>query len=98
MVNKLRQAEATLDETINTWNSHSAALLKESELFMKQQSDIDRRLLILTQSDTSDDAISRFDSSMQSLQRLDVAKNYLKLLIEVENLRYERLGLVDCTL
>lgn len=77
----------TVDESTKIRDTHTKKLLHQAETFKKQQIDIDRRLLILTRSDTSDDAIARFDSSMQKLQRLDVAKGYFKLLLEVHTLR-----------
>lgn len=43
--------------------------------------------MIVTQSETSDDAVKKFDSSMESLRRLDVAQGYAELLREVEHLR-----------
>lgn len=55
-------------------------------MFKKQQADIDRRLFILTRSETSDDAVRRFDASMEKLRRLDVAKGYMELLAEVDTL------------
>ena len=64
------------------------ALLGQVQSFKAKQSDVDRRLLIVTRSETSDDAVRKFDSSMKSLQRLDVAQGYVHLLAEVENLRY----------
>ena len=43
--------------------------------------------MILTQSETSDDAVQKFDHSMESLRKLDIAQGYMELLTEVENLR-----------
>lgn len=43
---------------------------------------------IITQSETSDEAVRIFESSMEKLRRLDIAKGYLDLLQEVEGLRY----------
>lgn len=43
--------------------------------------------MIVTQSETSDDAVQIFDSSMESLRKLDVAQEYMELLTEVESLR-----------
>ena len=43
--------------------------------------------MIVTHSETSDDAVRKFDSSMESLRKLDVAQEYMTLLTEVENLR-----------
>ena len=43
--------------------------------------------MIVTHSETSDDAVQKFDSSIESLRKLDVAQEYMTLLTEVENLR-----------
>lgn len=43
--------------------------------------------MIITQSETSDDAVRIFESSMQKRQRLDIAKGYLSQLQEIETLR-----------
>ena len=43
--------------------------------------------MIVTQSETSDDAVRKFDSSMESLRKLDLAQEYMELLTEVEYLR-----------
>lgn len=82
-------AEVTLNVTTKTFQTHSADLLRQANKFKSLQADIDRRLLILTRSETSDDAVRKFNSSMESLQRLDVARGYFQLLTKVENLRWE---------
>ena len=46
--------------------------------------------MIVTQSETSDDAVRKFDSSMESLRKLDMAQEYMELLTEVENLRFPK--------
>ena len=63
-------------------------MLRQSEAFQAQQADIDRRLLIVTRSKTSDEAARKFESSMEKLRSLDIAKGYMELLKEVEELRY----------
>lgn len=57
-------------------------------MFKKQQADVDRRLLIVTQSETSDDAVEKFDDDIKFLQRLEVVTNYVELLAHIEDLRY----------
>ena len=79
----------TLHEASKTSEAHSSSLLQQVEKFNKQQADIDRRLLIVTRSETSDDAVRKFDASMEKLRRLDIAKGYIELLTEVDRLRYE---------
>lgn len=44
--------------------------------------------MIITSSETSDEAVQRFESSMDKLRRLDVANGYIELLKEVDVLRY----------
>ena len=67
--------------------AHSNDLHRRARQFKSQENDVDRRLMIVTQSETSDDAVRKFDSSTESLRKLDVAHEYMELLTEVENLR-----------
>ena len=76
----------TLSKATQASDAHLANLDQEAQLFKKQQADIDRRLLIVTRSDTSDDAVRKFDASMEKLRRLDVAKGYMQVLAEVDTL------------
>lgn len=73
--------------------SHKSNLVAKARKFQQQQGEIDRRLLIVTNSETSDVAVRKFSESMERLGRLDVAKGYVELLKTVE-----RLGLVSCVL
>ena len=77
-----------LDKNTEAFMRHSNHLHTSARQFKSQQKDVDRRLMIVTQSETSDDAIQKFDSSMESLRKLDVAQAYMELLTEVENLRF----------
>jgi len=43
--------------------------------------------MIITSSETSGEAVQRFESSMDKLRRLDVANGYIELLKEVDVLR-----------
>ena len=75
-----------LDENTKASVAHSDDLHQRARQFKSQQNDVDRRLMIVTRSETSDDALEKFDHSMQSLRKLDVAQGYMKLLTEVESL------------
>ena len=66
----------------------SLKLLYKAEDYQRQQNDIDQRLLVITRSTTSDDAAVVFSKSVEGLQRLDVATAYIKMLHEVDRLRY----------
>lgn len=86
---QLQEAESTLRKSSKASKDHRADLLQHAQAFQKKQEDIDRRLLIVTQSETSDNAVPKFDSSMEQLQRLDIATGYIELLAKVDELSLE---------
>ncbi|KAL8870314.1 MAG: hypothetical protein Q9174_003615 [Haloplaca sp. 1 TL-2023] len=86
---QLTAAEQDLSQSTEESEAHASALLQQARAFKKQQADVDRRLLIVTQSETSDDAIGKFEEDIKALRRLDVAKGYVELLAEVEQLSAE---------
>ena len=83
---QLHDAKETLNRNLVAFEEHSTNLLQQGNSFQSRQADIDRRLLIVTRSETSDDAVRKFDSSIVILQKLDVAQGYMGLLTEVEYL------------
>ncbi|KAK5132871.1 hypothetical protein LTR08_008587 [Meristemomyces frigidus] len=68
---------------------HHDSTRQKAQAFQKGQGDIDRRLLVVTRSETSDDAVRTFEASMERLRKLDVAAGYVELLKEVDGLRTE---------
>ena len=72
-----------------TSEEHFSALQSKTSLFEAEQDDLDRRLIDLTHSNTSDEAVKRFEANMEELQKLDVAKGYMEILQQVETLRLE---------
>lgn len=64
-------------------------LQQRANVFQNKQADIDRRLRIVTQSETSDDAVRKFNANMDKLRRLEVASGYMELLAEVDSLRLD---------
>lgn len=68
-------------------DNHDAAIRKKAYAFQQEQSSIDRRLLVATQSETSDEAAQTFEASMGRLKKLEVAAGYVELLKEVDALR-----------
>ncbi|KAI9707564.1 MAG: hypothetical protein M1836_000525 [Candelina mexicana] len=86
---QLVEAEATLAKANDVSKNHNTDVLRQAEAFTKQQADIDRRLLIVTRSETSDDAVERFEGSMEKLRRLEIAEGYVELLRDVDSLSSE---------
>ncbi|GAB7365850.1 hypothetical protein MBLNU230_g7181t1 [Neophaeotheca triangularis] len=83
---QLNDARRDHDEAQTKSQQHVSELQAKADAFRKEQSDIDRRLLIVTQSETSDEAVEKFEASMARLRKLDVAAGYVELLKEVEAL------------
>ncbi|KAL9103945.1 MAG: hypothetical protein Q9163_001051 [Psora crenata] len=84
---QLQESRESLDNASTVSKNHTQGLIQRAQAFKKQQSDVDRRLMIITKSETSDDSVEKFNKSMESLQRLDIAHGYMELLTEVERLR-----------
>ncbi|KAF2500015.1 hypothetical protein BU16DRAFT_452672 [Lophium mytilinum] len=68
---------------------HEAAQKDRAAQFIQEQADIDNRLIIITRSDTSDEAVGRFEASLEKLARLDIANAYVELLKDVDTLNKE---------
>lgn len=87
---QLDDAQRDLHDAKHRQHAHHARLQQRAAAFRRDQHDLDRRLQVMTASDTSDDAVPRFEAVLGTLQRLDVASGYIGLLGEVDGLRYDR--------
>ena len=85
---QLQEARASFDIAKKVSQDHSNQLRSQGRQFQTHQADIDLGLKIITQSETSDDAVIQFNLLMESLQRLDVAQGYMTLLSEIEHFRF----------
>jgi len=61
-------------------------MLEQAREFERQQSDVHRRLMIVTSSDTPEEAVRLLKGPMERLRRVDLAKQYIELLKEVDDL------------
>ncbi|KAH7138103.1 RINT-1 family protein-like protein [Dendryphion nanum] len=86
---QLHDAQQDLSDAKQAAHDHHSSLQDRARSFNKDQADIDRRLLVVTESQTSDEAVPRFEAVLDTLQRLDVANAYVELLIEVDVLSKE---------
>ncbi|KAF2129786.1 hypothetical protein P153DRAFT_366295 [Dothidotthia symphoricarpi CBS 119687] len=84
---QLHAAQRDLAAAKEHAHGHHTALRTRADAFRREQADMDRRLLVMTASDASDDALPRFEAVLGSLQRLDVAAQYVDLLARVDALR-----------
>jgi chromosome segregation ATPase len=84
---QLDDAQRDLHHAKHAAHAHQTDLQQRADAFRHEQADIDRRLMVITASETSDDAVPRFEAVLDTLQRLDVAHGYVELLSEVDVLR-----------
>ncbi|KAF3047653.1 hypothetical protein E8E12_011200 [Didymella heteroderae] len=81
---QLDDAQRDLHDAKHHQHEHRQQLQDKAAAFRRHQQDIDRRLLVITASETSDEAVPRFEAVLGTLQRLDVAGGYMELLREVD--------------
>ncbi|PUU78490.1 TIP-1 family-domain-containing protein [Tuber borchii] len=86
---QLQAAETRAEKARTAASEHSHSLLIQAQLFQQNQDDIDRRLQATTTSDTVQNAAAKFEASMEKLRRLDVAKGYVSLILQVQELSDE---------
>jgi 23S rRNA maturation-related 3'-5' exoribonuclease YhaM len=84
---QLQDAQKDLQEAKTASIVHATSLTKIVKYFDREQVEIDKKLRDVTQSDTSDDAVRKFEASMDKLNKLTVAKEYVRLLRDVDLLR-----------
>lgn len=85
---QLEEARQEQQRSADAYQRASNAARQKSEEFQRQQANIDRTLMSVTQSDSTDDAVHKFDSAMGQLRRLDMTNAYLEMLDEVDKLRF----------
>lgn len=84
---QLQEGQRDLHDAKQAAHDHHAHLQQRAEAFRHHQADMDRRLMVMTASETSDEAVPRFQAVLDTLHRLDVAHGYLELLADVDVLR-----------
>jgi negative regulator of replication initiation len=84
---QVQDAQQGLHDAKRDAHTHQTSLNERALAFKRAQADIDQRLLTVTDSETSDDAVPRFEAVLDTLHRLDVANAYVQLLAEVHVLR-----------
>ncbi|KAH9880167.1 hypothetical protein J1614_002193 [Plenodomus biglobosus] len=81
---QLQEGQRDLHQAKEAAHAHDAQLHQRADAFRREQADIDRRLMVMTASDTSDTAVPRFETVLDTLRRLDMAHGYVELLTDVD--------------
>ncbi|KAI9731424.1 MAG: hypothetical protein M1818_007814 [Claussenomyces sp. TS43310] len=89
---QLRDAKEKLKEAKKAAATHVDLVTHRIQNFRDQQESIDKRLAIITSSSTPDEALERFQAPMEKLRRLELVRNYVELLKEVDDLTTEARG------
>lgn len=64
-------------------------MLEQTKEFERQQSNVQKRLMIVTSSDTPEEATRKLKGPMEKLRKVELAEAYVEMLNDVENLRME---------
>ncbi|KAL5121124.1 hypothetical protein ACEQ8H_000975 [Pleosporales sp. CAS-2024a] len=81
---QLEAAQHDLHAAKHAAHAHHARVQQHARAFGQQHAAIDGQLRAMAASNTSDDAVPRFEASLATLHRLDVAGSYLELLRAVD--------------
>ncbi|KAI5293352.1 hypothetical protein KEM55_007151 [Ascosphaera atra] len=89
---QLGEAEGILEQALKASTSHNAKVKEMADAFEEQQHDVEQQLLTVAESHATDEAVVKFQSWMQKIQTFEIAKGYMEILKEVEELRQEALS------
>lgn len=88
----MQTAERDLAAARGETETHSSSVLQKIATFEELQQSIDRRIVLAAQTEDLDDAAKRMRIPMEKMRRVDLAKSYLHLLEDVEELADEARG------
>jgi hypothetical protein len=75
-----------LEQSKQASANHNTLIFQRAKEFEQHQSNAYRRLMIVTSSDTPEEAVGRLKGPMKKLRQVDLAREYVELLVEVDNL------------
>ena len=87
--NELKNAKSELQEAQKASASHTSQMLQQTRDFELQHASVQNRLMIITSSDSPEEALRLLKGPMAKLQHLELAEAYLQLLREVDDLKAE---------
>ncbi|ATZ47313.1 hypothetical protein BCIN_02g06050 [Botrytis cinerea B05.10] len=86
---QLKDAKTKLAEAKISAANHTSSMTQKNQAFEQQQEDLRARMMILTSSDTPEEAVQRLKGPMEKLQQVEVAQAYVELLKDVDDLTKE---------
>lgn len=89
MRTKLQHAQSELLQAKSASTNRTSLMLEQTQEFERQQSNVQKRLMIVTSSDTPEEATRKLNGPMEKLRKVELAQAYLEMLQDVEDFRTE---------
>ncbi|CZR64216.1 related to Rad50-interacting protein 1 [Phialocephala subalpina] len=86
---QLQHAQSELRQAKTASMNRTSLMLEQTQEFERQQSNVQKRLMIVTSSDTPEEATRKLNGPMEMLRKVELARAYLEMLNDVEELRME---------
>ncbi|KAF7883893.1 hypothetical protein EAF00_011205 [Botryotinia globosa] len=86
---QLKDAKTKLAEAKKSAANHTSSMSQKTQVFEQHQEDLRARMMMLTSSDTPEEAVRRLKGPMEKLQQVELAQAYVELLRDVDDLTKE---------
>ncbi|KAE8445591.1 hypothetical protein EG329_013224 [Mollisiaceae sp. DMI_Dod_QoI] len=86
---QLQHAQSELQQAKTASTNRTSLMLEQTQEFERQQSNVQKRLMIVTSSDTPEEATRKLKVPMEKLRRVELAEAYVEMLKDVEDWRME---------
>ncbi|KAF7928836.1 uncharacterized protein EAE97_009678 [Botrytis byssoidea] len=86
---QLKDAKTKLAEAKKSAANHTSSMSQKTQAFEQHQEGLRARMMMLTSSDTPEEAVRRLKGPMEKLQQVELAQAYVELLRDVDDLTKE---------
>ncbi|TAQ87617.1 hypothetical protein B7494_g4067 [Chlorociboria aeruginascens] len=86
---QLQDARSKLAKARLASENHASSILQRNAEFKLRQSDLQKKLMIVTSSNSPEGAVERLKVPMERLRRVEMAREYVEMLKEVDDLTKE---------
>ncbi|RAL61988.1 hypothetical protein DID88_002477 [Monilinia fructigena] len=86
---QLKDAKAKLAEAKRASANHTSSMAQQTQAFDKHQEDLQIRMMMITTSQTPEEAVRRLEGPMEKLRQVELAQAYVELLKDVDEMTKE---------
>jgi hypothetical protein len=83
---QLQDAKSKLQEARQSSANHTSSMFEQTTEFEHQRDNVQKRLMIVTNSDSPEEAARKLQGPMEKAQRVELARAYVELLKDVDGL------------